>query len=482
MSTPVNDSAAEQGRPGNPGEGEGKPWSPHPASPEGRGGLNDGERLVAGGADSSAGVSRREAVRVTAAAAAAGGAAAVLAGCRTTPGAEPRANLWRGPTARRGPLRVGLVGCGGRGTGAAKQALAADAGAVLVAAGDYFPERVDACLGRLTAVVEEERPGRASAQIDVPKERRFGGLEACAGVLSCGVDVVLLATPPGFRPRQVEAAVEAWAHMFCEKPVAVDSPGLRRVLGASRRARERGLSIVSGFCWRYAEAEREIFRRINDGAIGDIVTVHTTFHTGTLSPRPRQEGWSDLEWQLRNWWHFAWLSGDHIVEQAVHSIDRLAWATGDRTPSRCTALGGRAARVGAESGHVFDHFAVVYEYEGEEGKSAPMRCFHTCRQIDACPHDNTDYIYGTKGSATVNGWVPTHVIRDLRGRERWKYAGERGDMYQNEHDVLFRAVRSGRPVNDGEFMCRSTMMALMGRMAAYTESRPASRAQRPRRG
>lgn len=407
-------------------------------------------------------ISRRDLLRLTAAAA----VPAALAGCRAQADrdATVSARAWHAPVTRRGPIRVGLVGCGGRGTGAARQALAADSGAVLVAAGDYFPDRVDACIDRLTAALGDAAPAR----IDVPPSRRFAGLDAYRGVLSAGVDVVLLATPPGFRPAHVEAAVEAGANIFCEKPVAVDAPGVRRVMAACEQARARGLSVVSGFCWRYAEAEREIFARINGGAIGEIVTVHTTYHTGTLSPRPRRPEWSDLEWQLQNWWHFAWLSGDHIVEQAVHSIDRLAWATGDRTPSRCVALGGRAARTGPESGHVYDHFAVVYEYDGEDGRSQPIRCFHTCRQIDRCPHDNTDYVYGTEGSATVNGWVPTHVIRDLRGRERWRYTGPRGDMYQNEQDALFRAVRTGRPINDSPQMCRSTLMAIMGRMAAYT--------------
>lgn len=396
--------------------------------------------------------SRREVVKAAAVAAA---TAPVLGACGTT-GTLRRE--WMGPVVGRGTLRVGLVGCGGRGTGAARQALAADGGAVLVAMADVFPERMDECVARLTTAVGET----GSQRVQVPPERRYAGFDGYQRVIDSGVDVVLLATPPGFRPAHFKAAVEAGKHIFAEKPVAVDAPGLRSVLESSRAAKAKGLNVVSGFCWRYAEAERATFARINDGAIGEVVTVHTTYHTNTLAPRPRQAGWSDVEWQLRNWWHFAWLSGDHIVEQAVHSIDKMAWATGDRTPVRCTALGGRAARRGAESGHVFDHFAVVYEYE--DGK----RCFHTCRQMDGCPSDNTDYVYGTKGSATVNGWVPTHSIRDARGREKWMYEGVRGDMYQNEHNVLFSAIRRGRPVNDGEFMCRSTMMGIMGRMSAYT--------------
>jgi len=233
-------------------------------------------------------------------------------------------------------------------------------------------------------------------------------------------------------------------------------------MASAAAAKSKGLSLVSGFCWRYGDAERAVFEQVNSGAIGELVSVHTTYHSGTLSARPRQPEWSDMEWQLRNWWHFTWLSGDHIVEQACHSIDRLAWATGDRTPTRVTCLGGRQARTGPESGHVYDHFAAVYEYEGG------MRAFHTCRQIDGCPSDNSDYIYGTRGSCTVNGWTPLHVVKDLAGSTVWSYDGQRRDMYQNEHDVLFKSVRDGSAHNDGEWMSRSTLMAIMARMSAYT--------------
>ena len=166
---------------------------------------------------------------------------------------------------------------------------------------------------------------------------------------------------------------------------------------------------------------------------------------------------------MRNWWHFAWISGDHIVEQAVHSIDRLSWAIGDRLPRKVICLGGRAARTGPESGNSFDHFAAVYEYDGG------MRTFHTCRQIDSCPNDNTDYVWGLKGSAVVNGWAPTYSLRDLSGKEVWKYTGPNDrDMYQNEHDAFFASIRAGKPINDCERGANSTMMAMMARMSAYT--------------
>jgi myo-inositol 2-dehydrogenase/D-chiro-inositol 1-dehydrogenase len=386
-----------------------------------------------------------------------------LAGCAApgrapaSPGVKPVAvSLGRPFTSDT--IKVGLIGCGGRGTGAAMQALRADRGAVLHSVGDVFPERIESSLSSLAREFGSDAP----AKVAVTEDRRFVGFDAYRRVIGSGVDVVLLTTPPGFRPIHLKAAVDAGKHIFCEKPMAVDAPGLRSVTASAAEARSRGLSLVSGFCWRYGDAERAVFDRVNSGAIGDIVTVHTTYHTGTLGARPRQPQWSDMEWQIRNWWHFTWLSGDHIVEQACHSIDRLCWAMNDRAPLRATCLGGRQARNGLESGHVYDHFAVVYEYEGG------VRAFHTCRQIDGCPSDNTDYIYGTRGSCTVNGWTPLHVIRDLSGKTVWSYDGPRRDMYQNEHDVLFRSIRGGEARNDGDRMCRSTLMAIMGRMAAYT--------------
>lgn len=355
-------------------------------------------------------------------------------------------------------LSVGLIGCGGRGTGAAAQALAADEGAVLTAMGDVFAERIESSLGGLTQHFGET----AATKIRVEPSRRFVGFDAFQKVIDSGVDVVILTTPPAFRPMHLRAAVEAGKHVFCEKPVAVDAPGIRSVLESARQAKEKQLAIVCGFCWRYSEAERTAFRKVRDGEIGDVVTVHSTYHTSTLGKRPRKPEWSDMEFQLKNWWHFAWLSGDHLVEQAVHSVDRLSWAMGDQTPARCVALGGRAARSGPEHGNVFDHFTVIYEYD--DGR----RAFLTCTQIDNTPADNTDYIYGRNGSMEVCGFKPLHVMKDAAGKETWRYAGPYNDMYQTEHNELFASIRSGQPIGDGEWMAHSTMMALMGRMAAYT--------------
>ncbi|MCC6409541.1 MAG: Gfo/Idh/MocA family oxidoreductase [Planctomycetes bacterium] len=355
-------------------------------------------------------------------------------------------------------LKIGVIGSGGRGTGAVLQALRADANTVLWAVGDMFPERIQSCLEGVAGELGDE----ATKRIQAPAARQFSGFEAYKKVLESGVDLVILTTPPGFRPMHFKAAVDAKKHVFLEKPVAVDGPGLRMVVEAAAAAKAQKLAVVCGFCWRYNAGMRATFAQVNSGAIGEIVSVHTTYHTGTLQKRPRQADWTDMDFQVRNWWHFTWLSGDHIVEQAVHSIDRMSWATGDKKPVRATCLGGRAARSGPEHGNAFDHFAVVYEYE--DG----MRAFHTCRQIDGCPSDNTDYIYGTKGSCTVNGWVPQYDVVDRAKKPLWKFEGEVPDMYQVEHDELFASIRKGEPKWDGDLMVHSTLLAIMGRMAAYT--------------
>ena len=199
-----------------------------------------------------------------------------------------------------------------------------------------------------------------------------------------------------------------------------------------------------------------------NGTIGDVSSIHTTYHTSTLSKRPRKPEWTDLEFQMRNWWHMTWVSGDHIVEQAVHSIDRMAWALGDRLPLKVNCLGGRAARSGPEHGNVFDHFAAIYEYEGG------LRAYHTCRQQDSTPSDNSDYVYGLKGSGIVNGFNNTFLMKDLAGKEIWKFPGKATDMYQNEHDAFFASIRDGTPINDAVRGSNSTMLAIMARMSAYT--------------
>jgi len=305
----------------------------------------------------------------------------------------------------------------------------------------------------------------AAARVQVPKEKQFTGFDCYHGVIESGVDVVLITGYPAFRPAHYKAAIAAGKHVFAEKPLAVDSAGIRSVLETAAMAKQKNLASLVGFCWRYNTGMVPAFNKIKDGAIGDVVSAQTTYHTSTLSRRPRQPKWSDLEFQMRNWWHFTWISGDHIVEQAIHSVDRLAWAMNDKMPARVNCLGGRAARSGPEHGDVFDHFAAIYEYD--DGR----RTFHTCRQIDGCPSDNTDYIFGSNGSAVINGWVPTYEIKHRDNTIAWKGEGKPEDastMYQNEHDELFKSIRTGKPINDIERGANSTMMAIMARMSAYT--------------
>ena len=351
-------------------------------------------------------------------------------------------------------LKVGLIGCGGRGSGAAKQALSADSNVVLHAMGDIFSDKLENSLAGLKKVHGDK--------VKVDEGHKFIGFDAYQKVLDSGVDVVLLATPPHFRPQHLEAAVKAGKHIFCEKPMAVDAPGVRRVLEAAKVAKQKKLSLVSGFCWRYDEPKRASFGKILDGAIGEVSTVYNTYYTGLLWSFPRKEGWTDIEYQLRNWMYYTWLSGDHIVEQAVHSIDMMSWAFGDKLPVSAIGTGGRQVRTDSLFGYIFDHFAITYEYpNGAKG-------FHFSRQ-----QANTDTSYlveslGTKGRAMVDCSKRVH---EIYGANPWKYNGPTGDMYQNEHNELFASIRNGKPMNDGEWMCNSTLLAIMGRMAAYTGKR-----------
>jgi predicted dehydrogenase len=350
-------------------------------------------------------------------------------------------------------IRVGLIGCGSRGTGAATQALKADRNAKLWAMGDAFRDRLDSSLTTLRndAVVR----GKINVQ-----GRCFTGFNAYQDVINSGVHVVLLCSPPGFRPIHIHAAVMANKHIFAEKPVAVDAPGVRAVLADCAEARRRNLSVVSGLCYRYDYAKRELMQRIHDGGVGQILALHTNYLTNTLWMRPRQPAWSDMEWQMRNWLYFTWLSGDHNVEQHVHSLDKMAWAMGDTYPESCVGLGGRQVRTSAEYGHIFDHHAVIYNYGNG------VKCFSFTRQHDACANDVSDFVVGTTGKAAVM----RHTISNHQGAVTWRYRSRRpeANMYQVEHNELFASIRSGQPINNGDFMCKSTLMGIMGRMATYT--------------
>ncbi|MBI1903449.1 MAG: Gfo/Idh/MocA family oxidoreductase [Planctomycetia bacterium] len=349
-------------------------------------------------------------------------------------------------------LRVGLVGCGGRGTKAAGEALRADPNAKLTALADAFQDRLE---GSLTALLKRDD---LAGKIDVPPERRFVGFDAYQELIASGVDVVLLATPPHFRPMHLAACIEAKKHVFAEKPVAVDAPGVRSVLKTCERAQSLGLSVVSGLCLRYHAGFQELIKRIHNGAIGDVHTLLANDYRGPIWLRTREPGWSDMTWQMRNWYYFTWLCGDFNVEQHVHYLDVCAWIFGDY-PEKAVGMGGRQVRTGKEFGNIYDHHSVVYTFKNG------ARLFSNTRQQRDCYGNMSAHAVGSRGSAEVS-----EGKLDIRnsGSEPWQFTKEVKSIYQVEHDELFAGIRSGTPINNGEYMAKSTLLAIMGRMATYT--------------
>jgi predicted dehydrogenase len=356
----------------------------------------------------------------------------------------------RGQNSPGETLRIGLIGCGGRGSGAAAQALSADRNVALTAIGDAFEDQIKHALPNL----QKTHPDKVKVQ----PEHCFSGLDAYKKVLESGVDVVILATPPGFRPLHLKAAIDAGKHVFAEKPMAVDAPGVRMVLAAAEEAKRKKLSLASGFCWRSHYPKRATFQKIRDGAVGEIQSVYSTYNTGPVKDSiARNPDWTPMQTQVRNWYQFTWLSGDHIVEQAVHSLDMMSWAMGDIPPARIVGHGGRQVRT--YLGNIYDHFAIVYEYENG------ARGFHFCRQIPGCSNDYSVSLAGTKGRCLVDCSRGVHRIT---GDNSWSYEGPKNEMYQTEHDEFFAAIRAAKPINHGSWMANSTMLAIAGRMAAYT--------------
>lgn len=347
-------------------------------------------------------------------------------------------------------LRIGLIGCGGRGTGAAENAMNADPNLRLVALGDTFKDQVDGAFRVL-----KDSGGEKFA---VKPENCFVGFDAYQRVIDCGVDVVVMATPPHFRPQHLKAAVDAGKHCFVEKPIAVDGPGVRSVLATCEEAKKKGLSIVSGLCYRYERAKQETFKRVHEGAIGDIVALNTVYNTSFTRYSPRKPNWSDMEYQIRNWFYYTWLSGDHIVEQHVHSLDKVAWAMRDEYPVKAYGVGGRQSRTDPKMGQIFDHHSVVYEFKNG------VKAYSQCRQQVDCYTEVSDQIIGNKGFCNV-------MKHEIVGAKPWRRRPDKknnDDMYQNEHNDFMASIRSGKPINNGEYMSYSSLMAIMGRMATYT--------------
>ncbi len=355
-------------------------------------------------------------------------------------------------------IKVGLVGCGGRGTGAATQALMATKTPVkLWAMADLFRD----CLDRSYDMLANGAPARydrvafdgLKPQMDVPEERKFVGFDACQKLLASGVDMVILTTPPGFRARQFQAAVEAGKHVFLEKPVAVDPVGVRTVLAAAKLAKEKGLSVVAGTQRRHQNHYIEIMKRIHDGAIGEIRAAQCYWNDAGGSLRQEKPaGMSDMEWQVRHWYPFCWLSGDHIVEQHVHNIDIMNWAL-QAHPTFIMGMGGRSVRVG---GNIWDHFAIEFEYPGD------VRVLSMCRHHPGCTNRVSEHIVGTKGTAYIDsstGWI--------RGANPYEPPAS-PDPYTQEHADLIDSIRNGKALNEGVEVAESTMTAIAGRMSAYT--------------
>lgn len=375
-------------------------------------------------------------------------AATAVAGLSSLSWAIPSAAGGR----RAGRLRLGVIGCGGRGSGAAADMLTASPDVELFALADMFRDRLDGALGEL------KNDETLAPRITVTPERCFIGFEAYKQLLATEVDVVVLATPPGFRPYHFKAAVEAGKHIFFEKPVAVDPTGVRMVIEASRLADTKNLCIVTGTQRRHENSYLQSMQRIHDGGIGRIVAARCSWNQGGLwhhSPRPE---WSAMEWQMRNWLYFTWLSGDHICEQHVHNLDVINWAL-NATPIRAIGMGGRQVRTHPDFGHIFDHFAVEYEYPGGVFVTS------TCRQIEGCQNGVSEGFTGTDGTAVT--WPGHGAIRSTTKGD-WKFSGDNPNPYVEEHKVLTAAILGGTRINEAARVAESTLTAIMGRMSAYS--------------
>jgi myo-inositol 2-dehydrogenase/D-chiro-inositol 1-dehydrogenase len=375
------------------------------------------------------------------------GAAAVSAcatpakrGARTTP-ARQGAVLAQAPD---GPvLKAGLIGCGGRGRGAAVNFLSAGPNLRVTALADVFPDRVEEARRMLT-----EKRGQ-----DIPAASCFVGFDAYQKLLDSGVDLVLHATPPHFRPQHFAAAVDARKHVFIEKPVAVDVPGTNAVMQTAERAASQGLCVLTGTQLRRELPRMEVQKRVVGGAIGDVLAVRAFRNQGALWYRVPQPGWSDMEYMIRDWVNWTWLSGDIIVEQHIHHLDAVLWVLG-KTPTRAVGMGARMRRP---TGDQYDFFSIDYAYD--DG----VHLHTTIRQLNGCANMREEVVVGTKGVANFDG-----TIHDLSGKRLWKYDGPENDALIQEHVDWVTAIRTGKPFNTVKDTALATLMAIMGRDSAYT--------------
>ena len=351
-------------------------------------------------------------------------------------------------------IRIGVIGCGGRGTGAAGNALEASPDARIVAMGDLFPARIASCQAGLTSFGERSKVAAAQC---------FVGFDAYQGVLSVPCDYVILATPPGFRPVHFSAAVAAGKNAFIEKPVAVDPTGIRTMLAASTEVDAKNLRVAAGTQRRHEWCYLEAMQRIKDGAIGDVVAARVFWNMGSLWNVPPDPARSDVENQIRNWLYHTWLSGDHIVEQHVHNIDVANWAMGSH-PVRCVAVGGRQSRTDLrEFGNIFDHFAVDFEFAPISSDKPPRFALSMARQQEGTAGRVEEVIYGTTGVAQLSSGSAKII-----GQKPWAFKGPNNNPFVQEHIDLQKAIVDGTPLNETAQVAQSTMTAIMGRMAAYS--------------
>ncbi len=371
--------------------------------------------------------------------------------------------------AEEAEIKIGLIGCGGRGTGAAVNALGAATKVIYPQSGyhtenvkegsriahrnitihamaDLFPDRLDSSRGELKKL-----------GIDVPRSRCFVGFDAYKDLLSVPeVNYVILATPPHFRPIHLMAAIEAGKNAFIEKPAAVDVPGVRMVMEAGQLATRKGLGIAAGTQRRHQKSYQETIARIQDGAIGDIVYGKCYWNGGQIWVVDRKPGWSDIEWQMRNWNYFTWLSGDHIVEQHVHNLDIMNWVIGSHPTRAVSGLGGRQVRTGERHGYIFDHFAVEFEYPNG------VSVFSQCRQINNCRGRVEEMVVGTRGKSNCKSSIAPY------DGDRWRFRGTSPNPYEQEHMDLIASVQAGKPINEAQNVAESTLTGIIGREATYS--------------
>jgi len=366
-------------------------------------------------------------------------------------------------------IKIGLIGCGGRGTGAVLDAMGAATKVIYPAAGYHTEDvadgaRVEKDNIKVVALADlfDDRLANCRAQLaklgmNVPRETCFTGFDAYKQLLAVSeINYVILATPPHFRPVHAKAAVEAGKHLFMEKPVAVDVPGVKMVIEAGELAKQKGLGIAAGIQRRHMRCYRETIQRLHDGAIGEILSAKCYWNGGEIWVIERRPGWSDMEWQLRNWNYFTWLSGDHIVEQHVHNLDIMNWVLGTHPIRAVSGLGGRQVRTGKQHGHIYDHFAVEFEYPGG------VSMFSQARQINGCQNMVEEAVIGTQGTSNCKDFIQSKKTGSWRFRQR------EPSPYKLEHEDLINSIRVGKPMNAARDVAESTMTGIIGREACYS--------------